>query len=264
MTNTNQAFKNHNINYKSFLKHSEKDPHRFDKVNVKEVFQGIWKKYGGVDVKEQEQDRLRKEAEQKKEDRADAIKNFVRHCNFPKKYDEAVLTAFTLPNGSTSKNQERVIVDLKTAWNDASKKFIVLFGGFGLGKTHFAIAIGKLMLHQCHQVKFIRAYDYAEGENDFKRDVSNFKDSKILILDELGDENILQRHFGAIRELLMHRDANNLRTIITSNLDLDLSLSDGGELGRFVGERIYDRLGNSVGAVSFGNGKSLRPFVGNK
>lgn len=126
-------------------------------------------------------------------------------------------------------------IDNAISWlNDESKRWLLLYGSVGNGKTTLLKSISKLLgnnvLYSAQTI-----YDYfKENEN-----LINIPPQKILFIDDLGAEPEECKIFGEIRhplsELLLRRYSWNAPTIIATNLPLE-------DIQKRYGDRLYDRM----------------------
>ena len=65
----------------------------------------------------------------------------------------------------------------------------------------------------------------------------------MLIIDDLGVENITDRRFESLITLLDRRKGDGLKTVITSNLGL-------GEIARVYGERLASRFADRSSTIN--------------
>lgn len=108
-----------------------------------------------------------------------------------------------------------------------TKQGMFIYGSVGTGKTHLAsVSLMGLINNKTVQPLFVSV-------PEFIRELSNFdnwertniyyeaRDSEVLCLDDLGAETAKDWSRQVIFDLINHRYAHNLPTIITSNLNLD-------------------------------------------
>lgn len=153
----------------------------------------------------------------------------------------------------------------------SQKRWLFLVGHCGTGKTLIARAV-------------VNAYNHANyspygnnGENKFRitdafslfesLDVSKdnsaydiFRTSPKLFIDDIGSEPPMAKIYGtdrnAVSEILQYRYAQNLPTIITSNLTI-YSENGKSQIEEFYGARIIDRLREMSYVIGF-SGESFR------
>jgi DNA replication protein DnaC len=112
---------------------------------------------------------------------------------------------------------------------DAPEGWLVLQGKYGCGKTHLAAAIGNARVASGEAVLFITTPDlldhlrstYAPTSDDsYDETFERLRNTPLLILDDLGTENPSAWAAEKLFQLLNHRHAHRLPTVITTNADL--------------------------------------------
>jgi len=136
---------------------------------------------------------------------------------------------------------------------------LFLYGGFGTGKTHLAVAIARELTLNGKVVMFISVprllFEIRKGFRQGSDDMESFYIEKYsscpyLILDDFGLEKNTEWARQTLDYIIYERD-NHLRpTVITSNLSLD-------ELTEKMHGRISSRLAGTGKIVLF-NGKDYR------
>ncbi|MCO6451032.1 MAG: ATP-binding protein [Caldilineales bacterium] len=108
--------------------------------------------------------------------------------------------------------------------------WLMLTGGFGVGKTHLAAAVGNAYTSAGGQALFVLAPDlldhlrstYApDSPETFDELFERLKNTPLLILDDLGAESSTQWAQEKLFQLLSHRYLQRLPTVITTNLPLE-------------------------------------------
>ena len=130
---------------------------------------------------------------------------------------------------------------------------ILLFGAIGTGKTYLSCAFARELIEKkMIEVKYITEYMlldlyFKKSYNEFEK----YKNSAILILDEIGKRKLIDWQMIQLEELLSHRFNEMLPTIYISNLT-------DKEFKIFVGERLADRFNeNKIKRFAF-SGESFR------
>lgn len=121
---------------------------------------------------------------------------------------------------------------------------IYFHGGFGCGKTHFAVAITRCLLEQDIAVLFVNASDiflelrscYSES-GDEKYVVNKYASASVLIIDDLGADKTSDWSRAMMYLIIDKRDREMLPTIITSNLSPNV-------LSEQIDGRISSRIAN--------------------
>lgn len=138
------------------------------------------------------------------------------------------------------------------------KHGLYLHGNFGVGKSHIAAAIANYLTGlgiDCFMVyvpDFVQEVYQSIQKGNTHQLVDAVKEVKVLILDDIGAENlnpwIRDEIFGSI---LQHRMTEELTTIFTSNLSLDelqehLAYTNKGGRDELKAKRIMERIKHYV------------------
>jgi DNA replication protein DnaC len=116
------------------------------------------------------------------------------------------------------------------AFADRPNGWLLLEGTYGCGKTHLAAAIANERLMHGDSVLFITSpdlLDHLRGAYAPTSDVTydelfdRVRNTRLLILDDLGVENPSQWAQEKLFQLLNHRYNHNLPTVITTNSDVN-------------------------------------------
>ena len=174
-----------------------------------------------------------REIREEKERRERFIEFLIEESNIPKRYKKAKLSP-------KNKRQEIVIDYLKKNFleqdlEEASD--ILIMGSIGTGKTYISCAFGlEFIREKVKEVKYITEYQLLELY--FQKNYQEFKifrQSKLLILDELGKRKLAEWQIVQLEELLSYRYNELLPTIFITNLTQN-------QFREFIGERLTDRL----------------------
>ncbi len=119
---------------------------------------------------------------------------------------------------------------------DAAQRFaqrpqgwLLLSGGYGVGKTHLAAAIGNEVIRRGGQALFILAPDLLDhlrssfnpsSPETYDELFDRLKNTPLLILDDLGSESATAWAQEKLFQLLNHRYLRRLPTVITTNRPL--------------------------------------------
>lgn len=144
----------------------------------------------------------------------------------------------------------RLIAKMKSK-KDIEKPIIYITGGVGSGKTYLANNIGKEAVKHLIATMFINAPVMFNKLMQLKTEDLNEADLfrkelrkvRLLIIDDLGTENITEPKKEELFNLIEDRIENNKVTMITTNLNTD-------ETKEIYGERIFSRI--------FGNAKIIQ------
>jgi DNA replication protein DnaC len=105
--------------------------------------------------------------------------------------------------------------------------WLILFGGYGTGKTHLAAAIANAVLRRKQRVIFaivpdlldhLRATFGPDSPVAYDNRFELIREVSLLILDDLGTENTTPWAREKLYQLINHRYNEVLPTVITSNL----------------------------------------------
>lgn len=172
---------------------------KVSKLSPYEILQLIFK----AEISNKERNRIRL---------ATMAAHFPRMCSF-EDYD------FTVPTGI----DEALIRDLynNTQWIKQGRN-IILLGPPGVGKTHLAIAFGRLAVSHSYSVLFktteelLYSYNEAKQLNRLQDLLIKLSKVKLLIIDELGYVNVPIEFTNFFYQLINMR-YEKASTIITSN-----------------------------------------------
>lgn len=168
--------------------------------------------------------------------------------NIPRRYLNAQLKA---------KTEEQKKLINKMMINYANKKLedisdMLINGTIGTGKTHIALAFINKLLEANTYCKYATEYDLLNLFFMKKYDKFNqFKQTDVLIIDELGKRDLLDWQTIQIEELLSYRYNEQLPTILITNRNKK-------EFKAFVGDRVVDRLKDNNAITVTLTGASLR------
>lgn len=138
-------------------------------------------------------------------------------------------------------------------------------GAVGRGKTHLSLAIANEVLKQGGTVIYKRIDDLLDIIREYKynRDAEQLDKSfqldylkrvDLLIIDDLGAENITSFAQNQIRILIEDRNNFNKPWIISSNLNIN-------ELQDYYGQRVADRIIEKADIFSFESEMSIRELL---
>ena len=136
--------------------------------------------------------------------------------------------------------------------HEPDRKWLLLMGSYGAGKTHLAAAIANQCLHDGKPALFLNtpdlldylreAYSPAAGETYSER-FDEIRDAPLLILDDLGTESPTPWAVEKLYQLLNARYNAQLPTVITTNKRLeDLEPRIGSRLAVRGGAPLVRRL----------------------
>lgn len=107
--------------------------------------------------------------------------------------------------------------------------FLVLWGGYGVGKTHLAVAIAKYAMEWHNMTVYfavvpdlldhLRAtFDPSSGAAYDER-FAMIRNAQLLVLDDLGTENTTPWATEKLYQVINHRYIEQMPTVITSNVE---------------------------------------------
>jgi len=177
------------------------------------------------------------------------IQTLLNLSNLPKRYNKAVFK----PKTDIQNEVAEYFIENFTKRILETSTDVLLFGSIGTGKTYLscAFAIDVIYTKQI-RIKYITEYELLSlyFEKEYKL-FKKFKESEILILDEIGKRVLTDWQRIQLEELLSYRYNEQLPTVYITNLE-QKTFRD------FLGSRLADRLKeNKLKRFAF-NGLSLR------
>ncbi len=124
---------------------------------------------------------------------------------------------------------------LEFAYNQASiyartlKGWLVLLGGYGVGKTHLAAAVGNFAVSMGVQALFVTVPDlldslrtsFSDQENPYAERFEQILSVPLLILDDFGTQNATPWAQEKLFQIINHRYINKLPLVVTSNMPMN-------------------------------------------
>lgn len=137
-------------------------------------------------------------------------------------------------------------------------KSLLFYGDVGTGKSFMAVSLAKRLIEKLVNVTYVASYEMCQVMNQaiFKSDDESiakkdmYYNTDFLIIDDLGTEIDSQVSTKSILDLINYRLSKNLKTLITSNLNID-AMKDK------YGERFSSRILSNYYIYSF-RGSDLR------
>ena len=177
------------------------------------------------------------------------IQTLLNLSNIPIRYEDAKFE----PKTETQYKVSQYFIENFTQKSLKQSTDILLFGSIGTGKTYISCAFAiELINRQQNSIRYITEYDllslyFEKKYQEFKK----YRDSQILILDEIGKRVLADWQRIQLEELLSSRYNDMLPTVYITNLEQN-------EFRRFLGNRLADRLReNQIKRFAF-DGESLR------
>jgi DNA replication protein DnaC len=124
----------------------------------------------------------------------------------------------------------RFAYDLARAYAEHPEGWLVLFGGYGCGKTHLAAAIANRAIERGQPVLFVvvpdlldylRATFSPNSAATYDERFDQVRNAPLLILDDLGTQSSTAWAQEKLFQILNHRYAARLPTVVTSNHRLE-------------------------------------------
>lgn len=154
---------------------------------------------------------------------------------------------------------------VKKIINKEKQNNLFFTGAIGRGKTHLSLAIANEVLNQGGTVIYKRIDDLLDiiREYKFNKEMDNnekssqleyLKQVELLIIDDLGAENITPFAQNQIRILIEDRNNFDKPWIICSNLNVN-------ELQDYYGQRVTDRIIEKTDIFAFETEMSIRELL---
>lgn len=107
--------------------------------------------------------------------------------------------------------------------------WLLLQGGFGVGKTHLAAAVANRAVAAGVPTLFVTVPDlldglraaYAAEDTSFEERFEQVRQAGLLVLDDFGTQNATEWAREKLFQILNYRHINRLPTLVTTNLALD-------------------------------------------
>ena len=164
------------------------------------------------------------------------INYLLKYTNIPKRYR----TSNFQIKSAIQQNVADYYIENFTKKSLDKATDVLLFGAIGTGKTYLTCAFARELIEKkMIEVKYITEYMLLDLY--FKKSYTEFekyKNTSILILDEIGKRKLIDWQMIQLEELLSHRFNEMLPTIYISNLT-------DKEFKTFVGDRLADRFKES-------------------
>lgn len=130
---------------------------------------------------------------------------------------------------------------------------MIFIGGTGLGKTHLSAAIGNavsskgiLTVYES-AAQIVDIYDQTRFNRIDASEKKKFENCELLIIDDLGTENVTQYSVSVISSLIDVRLVNGKQTVISTNLTPE-------KIKKIYGDRVFSRLFGEYRVLQFVGG----------
>jgi DNA replication protein DnaC len=180
-------------------------------------------------------------------------RRFIQHLlelsEIPRRYKDAKFK----PINSTQQKVFQYLTENFFKRDLDSATDILLFGSIGTGKTYLSCGFAiEFIKRRLVEIRYATEYQLLNLFLQKKYlQFENFRDAKVLIIDEIGKRELIDWQKIQLEELISHRYNEMLPTIYITNLLQS-------QFKAFIGERLVDRLKeNSIQSFGF-SGESLR------
>ena len=133
--------------------------------------------------------------------------------------------------GTTAQEQQSLHAAYKRAktYSQKLEGWLLLQGGFGVGKTHLAASIANEAAGHGVPTLFLTVPDlldelratFSDGEISFQERFDEIRSAPLIIMDDFGTQNTTEWAREKLFQILNHRYTNRLSVVITTNLALE-------------------------------------------
>ena len=123
----------------------------------------------------------------------------------------------------------------------ANRNSLLIFGGYGTGKTHLAAAIANALIDRGIPVLFGTFADHLEkireefDKTGQRRYQSLMKNTSMLVLDDVGKERLTDWAKEILFNVINYRYEHKLPFVLTTNYSEN-------QLGNYIGGAVYSRM----------------------
>lgn len=150
---------------------------------------------------------------------------------------------------------KNVVLSFIQNFDDVNTKNLLFIGNTGVGKTFMLNCIAHELLGQCKSVIYKTSPSLFETINTYKlqlasnspfglEDYQQIFDVDLLIIDDLGTEPQSNSKYSELLNILNRREAKNLKTIASTNLNLSDILD-------IYSERVWSRISKDFRILRF-------------
>ncbi|MCZ6530923.1 MAG: ATP-binding protein [Chloroflexi bacterium] len=133
--------------------------------------------------------------------------------------------------GTTEQEQESLHAAFRRAktYSQNFKGWLLLQGGFGVGKTHLAASIANEAAARGVPTLFLTVPDlldelratFSDKDTTFQERFDEIRTAPLIVLDDFGTQNATEWAREKLFQILNHRYTNHLSAVITTNLALE-------------------------------------------
>ena len=133
--------------------------------------------------------------------------------------------------GTTEQERESLHAAFRRAktYSQKLKGWLLLQGGFGVGKTHLAASIANTAAQHGVPTLFLTVPDlldelratFGDGDTTFQQRFDEIRTAPLIVLDDFGTQNATEWASEKLFQILNHRYTNRLSSVITTNLALE-------------------------------------------
>lgn len=184
---------------------------------------------------------------QREKDRAEKL---LKESNLGRRFKGRTFETFNV--NDKNKTAYNTCLNFADNFDKNDGNGIILAGSVGTGKTHLAGAIVHRVIEKFGiPVKLITAIELFGKLRDFENDtMKEFKESSLLVIDDLGKEKITDWNREKLFEIINSRYEDYQPTIITTNLKPK-------EMQDLFGDAVFSRLCEMCEGIAL-NGEDFR------
>jgi DNA replication protein DnaC len=133
--------------------------------------------------------------------------------------------------GTSEQEQKSLEAAYRRARHFAAERqgWLLLQGGYGVGKTHLAAAIANFAAQSGVPTLFLTVPDlldelrsgYSDGVGGFERRFEQVRGAPLIVLDDFGTQNATEWSREKLFQILNHRYINRLPVVVTTNMAVE-------------------------------------------